>query len=29
MSDEVRTALAAVVDGRTLTMDEARPRWAR
>jgi anthranilate phosphoribosyltransferase len=24
MSDEVRTALAAVVDGRTLTLDEAR-----
>ena len=24
MSDEVRTALASVVDGRTLSMDEAR-----
>ena len=29
MSDVVRAALATIVDGGTLSMDEARARWAR
>jgi len=29
MSDQVRAALAAVVDGKTLSQAELMPRWDR